>query len=117
MPLIPRNSFVLLRLKLPDEKIVGKIVTSAQQDAYAVGEVLAVGPGTIAASGGVSETHDLHNGDSVYVKARQQVPSQVGGVRWEIAGVEVPTGGGEEKLYLFAEHQIVAIISKAKELN
>ena len=105
-----RNTLVAVRLDLPAERKVGSIVISTNSDEFAEGVVVSVGPGTIAAHGGRSETHDLHVGDRVLVK-RQEVRQQGNAMMKRSTGTEYKDG--ENDITIFTEQYIVGILSSS----
>lgn len=111
----PRNSFVVVRLVLKPEERRGQIVVPTGQDEYAEGEIVAVGPGSVSAAGGVSETHDLKAGQRVLVKhkRRQSRPDAVGGMahRFVDEGLKLKPEQGDD-LYLFEEQNIIAVVAQ-----
>lgn len=100
----PRNTLVLLRLFRKTEDHIGAIVVPTAQDKYTEAEVVAIGPGFVAAAGGLSETSDLRVGQRVYVQHKQsRGPGQL-----TDAGTRITQDG--EELYLFEQTAIVGII-------
>jgi co-chaperonin GroES (HSP10) len=107
--LTPRNTLVVCRMLLKDERKVGKIVVPANNDMYGEAEVLAVGPGNLSAEGGRSETHDLHPGQIVLVKY-QDVRPMGNALAKSLAGIEYQDG--DKKLVIFEQMSVIAIIEQ-----
>lgn len=104
----PRNSLVVLRVLDKKEQQVGNIVVPDGEELYTEGEVLAVGPGTISAEGGRTETFDLKPGQRVMVKYKaKQGPMNV------LCGVKYVHDG--EILYIFEQGSIVGVIGEPGE--
>ena len=100
----PRNTLVLLRLFKKTEDHIGAIVVPTAQDKYTEAEVVAIGPGFVAAAGGLSETSDLRVGQRVYVQHKQsRGPGQL-----TDSGTRITQDG--EELYLFEQTAIVGVI-------
>jgi co-chaperonin GroES (HSP10) len=109
----PRNHLIVLKLIEQAEKRVGKLVIPTHSEKYAEAEIVAVGPGTISAEGGRSETHDLRPGQRVLVRHKEEVPQRVGGTQLEIAGI--PYRVGDETYYVFPQERVVGIIAQPAE--
>jgi len=113
MKFTPRNTLILLRLKLKAEERVGELIVPAGNEEYAEAEVLAVGPGNIMSAGGQSETFDLKPGQRVLVKHKKKMqrPAQVGGVQttYMPEGIPLKPKDGED-LWLFEQGNILAIV-------
>jgi co-chaperonin GroES (HSP10) len=107
--IVPRNTLVILELILKQERKVGAITVLANNELYAEAEVVAVGPGTKSAEGGVSETFDLKVGQRVWVRAKNKVRTQLG-EGTDIAGIEYRDG---DKVYhIFEQGSILGIIAE-----
>lgn len=105
----PRNSLVLLRLHEKDEAKVGQIIVKSQNSEYCRATVVNVGPGTIQAEGGRSETFDLQPGQVVLVKRQTQMTGPDGSIRgYRREGLEI--ANGDETLYVFEQSSILAIV-------
>lgn len=111
----PRNSFVVVKLRLKPEERRGDIIIPTGQDEYAECEVVAVGPGSISAAGGRSETHDLQPGQRVLARhKRKQTRINGAGLpehRFAENGLKLKPSEGED-LYLFEETDILAIVAQ-----
>ena len=109
----PRNTLVVLRLIEQKEKKVGKITLPTGNVFYCEAEVVAVGPGTVGAAGGRSETFDLSVGQLVYVKHKQpeRNPQMPSGFSAVYAGTPFEENG--VNYYLFLETSIVGILAEA----
>lgn len=106
----PRNTAVVLRLiETSAEKKKGAIITLTNRELYSEAEVIAVGPGNIAAAGGVSETGDLKIGQKVFVKSKEMVRSPVGGGPTpQIAGIPFEENG--TTYHIFEQMSILGIL-------
>lgn len=104
----PRNTLVVVRLIEQATKTVGAIVVPTNNDQYCEAEILAVGPGNVAAGGGRSETFDLKAGQYVWVKAREV--RQVGN---QFHKMELGTvyQSGEQKYMMIEQSTIFGIIA------
>ena len=113
----PRNHLVVVKLIEQAEKQVGKIVIPANGEKYCEAEVVAVGPGTVAAEGGRSETFDLKPGQRVLIRHKEAVPSPkaVGGFALESAGIPYRAPGSDELYYIFPQERIAGIIAGPEE--
>jgi co-chaperonin GroES (HSP10) len=104
----PRNTLVAVKLDpISAEKKVGNIVVGTGSDEFGTGVVVAVGPGTVHAEGGVSETADLHPGVAVLVKAFNLRPSRLGGTEKAPAYISYEYEGGTVALF---EQSSIALI-------
>lgn len=112
MNFTPRNTAVVLRLILPTERVAGNIVVPTNGDLYSEAEVIAVGPGNIAAQGGRTETFDLRPGQRVFAKVREQVPdrTKVTGRGTVIAGIEYREG--DVTYHIFEQMSILGILAE-----
>jgi co-chaperonin GroES (HSP10) len=108
--LSPRNTLVILRLTTKAEEKIGGITISEGDSLYTEGEVMAVGPGTVQATGGISETFDLKVGQRVLVQHKQETPR---GKR-EVAIRYVHNG---EIFYLFEQTAILGVIAQPGEAS
>lgn len=101
----PRNTLVILRLAMKPEEKIGNISISNNEALYTEAEVMAVGPGSISAEGGVSETFDLKVGQRVLVQHKQETPrgKKDMGIRYVFSG---------EIFYLFEQTAIFGIIAQ-----
>ena len=102
----PRNTLVLVKLVPQTTRVTGSIVQTTTHDEFAEADVIAVGPGNIAAAGGVSDTFDLKPGQRVLLLAKQPGPNR----ELRIAGV--PVSGVDGTCYLFEQARVVAIVSE-----
>src|SRR6267142_2395028 len=86
----PRHSTVVVKLIEDATKKIGAIVVPTNGECYNEAEVIAVGPGTVAAEGGISETFDLKIGQRVFMKSKEKIRdgTVVGGVRTVTSGIE-----------------------------
>lgn len=116
----PRNTFVLLRLKLKPDEQVGKLIVPTGDKKYTEAEVVAVGPGVIDAEGGRSENHDLEVGQRVLVKHKRvlQRPGAAGGTQEVLLddGLKLSDREQDDKegdLYLFDQANIIAIVGNS----
>lgn len=110
-----RNSLVLVRVLEKKEEQVGAItVPQSAEGLFTEGEVLDVGPGSVSAEGGRSETFDLKPGQRVFLKARELRPGPDGrsGLT-RLAGIEYVRNG--ELLHIFEQSSVVAIITEPGE--
>lgn len=105
----PRNSLVVLKLIELPERQVGKIVVPSQADQFCEAEVLAVGPGTVAAQGGVSETADLRVGQRVWVKHKTRTKGPMGEM---LVSTGIAYQQNDETFVMFEQTQIVAVIAE-----
>ena len=103
----PRNTLVLVKLIESATRTVGQIVQTTNRDMFTQATVLAVGPGNIAAEGGVSDTFDLHPGQIVTVLYKE---SRRGPVGEELKNVGVPvTLEDGSSAFLYEQNRIVTI--------
>lgn len=109
--LSPRNGWVLARVIEQKERKVGLITVPTGNDLFDEAEILAVGPGTVAAEGGRSETFDLKVGQRVFVKSKAKSMGPVGPQN-EWLGVPYLRDGDKESYYLFPESSILGIIAE-----
>jgi co-chaperonin GroES (HSP10) len=65
---VPRGDLVLVRLPKGGTKQVGRLTIPSLRDRFTLGTVVAVGPGSVAAEGGRSDTEDLTPGDTVFIE-------------------------------------------------
>jgi co-chaperonin GroES (HSP10) len=102
----PRNTFVVVKMDEISERKEGAIVVSTNSDQFNTGTVVAIGPGSISADGGRSETFDLHVGDRVLVK-HQDVRAQGNALHKVNTGTTYTHDG--EKFTIFEQMAIIAI--------
>jgi co-chaperonin GroES (HSP10) len=104
-----RNTLVAVRLDpIAAEKKVGDIIVSTHGDQFATGVVTHVGPGNLHSEGGRSETHDLHPGDRVLVKAFEIRPGRIqGSMEKQPTSIEYTYQNEKVNLY---EQTFVALI-------
>lgn len=105
-------------LKLDDntEKKIGAITVPANNDLYTEATVMAVGPGSVAAGGGVPDTFDLKVGQRVFVQHKEWQPEPLTGKPTKkIIGVEYRDG--ENLFYMFDQHRILGIIPTMKSVS
>lgn len=106
----PRNTFIVVSLLEVAERKVGAITVPANSDQYCEAVVKAVGPGNIQATGGRSETFDLHPGDRVLVKHQDVRPHGQGLVKVK-TGTEYQSG--DDKFTIFEQMHVIAVIERA----
>lgn len=114
----PRNTLVLVRVFLKPEEQVGQITVPTNQNEYAEGEVVAVGPGSLSAQGGRPETFDLQPGQRVLVKHKRRIqrPSSMGAgpvTAYLDDGLKLrhqDQDGRPGELYLFEQSSVIAIL-------
>lgn len=111
----PRNHLVVVKLIEQVQKTVGKLVIPTNGEKYCEAEIVAVGPGTIAAEGGRSETHDLKPGQRVLVRFKEIVAQQVGPPALEIAGI--PYRVGDVTYHVFPQERIVGVIAEQPTID
>lgn len=112
----PRNTLVVVKLIDKAERQVGKISVPTNRDCYTEAEVVAVGPGTVSAAGGQSETFDLMIGQRVFVKHKSKHtrgPGDLGTLTDE----GLPYQDGDESLRLFEQSSIVGIIAQPGDVR
>lgn len=102
----PRNTLVLVKLVPQATRMTGAIVQTTTHDEFAEADVIAVGPGNIAAAGGISDTVDLKPGQRVLLLAKQPGP----GGTMKLAGI--PVSGENGTFHLFEQARVVAIVSE-----
>ena len=107
--IVPRNTLVVCKLIEKADRQVGKITVPTNTDLYCEAEVLAVGPGSVSAEGGRSETFDLRPGQRVWVKHKERRPMQGAMIGFD-AGILYQQG--EEKYYIFEQTNILGIIAE-----
>lgn len=107
--LSPRNTLVVLDLIETGPKTVGKFLVPDGGGLYSEAIVIAVGPGTVSATGGVPETHDLKPGQRVLVKAKEQRgdPARIPPI---LAGIRIQDG--DRFLFVFEQLSIIGVISE-----
>lgn len=103
----PRNTLVLCALITKATRVVGSIVQTTSNDEFQDAIVLAVGPGSIAAEGGRSDTFDLMPGQTVTVMNKR--PDRNGVLKDIGIPVVLNAEGGVGKLY--EQGCIMAIVS------
>lgn len=108
MTIQPRNSLVLVKLFPRKDDIVGQIMVPSANDQYTEGKVVAIGPGSIAAAGGQSETFDLQIGHRVWIKYKERGRGPTGPM---LMNAGLLLRDGESEFYLFEQSSIVAILS------
>jgi co-chaperonin GroES (HSP10) len=115
----PRNTLVLVRLVKKEEEKIGQIVVKTDKDQFCEAEVIAVGPDTISADGGESGTRDLKAGQRVLVQYQTIMVSPDGIQRkTKPQGLKLKeTIAGERDLYLFEQHNIMAILAEPEEIK
>jgi len=112
--IIPRNTFILVRLLEKQEEKIGNITVPGYNDLFCEGEILAVGPGTVSAAGGVSETFDLKVGQRVYVQHMRQAFGPTGRQN-QLDGYRIVLDG--EAVYLFEQINILAVLAEISTIN
>jgi co-chaperonin GroES (HSP10) len=105
----PRNTLVVVKIIEQAERRIGNIVVPTNADLYCEAEVIAVGPGNVSADGGRSETFDLHPGQRVWVKNKEQRPGQGNVLRFD-AGISYTEAG--EKFLFLEQTSILGIIAE-----
>jgi len=108
----PRNTLVVLRLIEKAEYRVGAITVPANSECYTEAEVIAVGPGTVAADGGRSETFDLRPGQRVWVKHKKKLSNGTL-VKFEDEGL--PYRDGETMYHCFEQNSIIGVLAQPGE--
>jgi co-chaperonin GroES (HSP10) len=104
----PRNSLVVVKLIHKEEQKIGKLVLpDSFEKMYTEAEVIAVGPGSVSAQGGRSETFDLKPGQRVFIQYRRQS----GQHQFQDTGVKYVQNG--EVYYLYLESAIVGILGES----
>lgn len=104
----PRNSFVVVKLLGATERKVGAISVSTANELFTEGTVMAVGEGSVDAAGGRPSTHDLREGQRVYVKHKQRT----GGGPLDTQPTGVKFTDGEVEYTLFEQMHIIGIIAE-----
>lgn len=99
-----RNSLVAVQMLERTQD--GPLVIPDVGSLFAEARIVAVGPGTVSAEGGRSETHDLQPGQRVLIKHKRQRhapphPPENEGVRYRYGGVEY---------VIFEQTNIIAIL-------
>jgi co-chaperonin GroES (HSP10) len=107
--LTPRNTLVVVRLLEKPEQKVGAITVPSFQDEYCEADIIRVGPGNVAAEGGVSETFDLKEGQRVYVKHKKAGHGPMG-KQLLLAGIRFLDN--DEVFYIFEQSSIIGILSE-----
>jgi len=107
----PRNTLVVLKLIEKAERKIGKISVPTNNDCYTEAEVIAVGPGTISAAGGQSETHDLKKGQRVWVKHKKKVSRGQGAIG-ELFDEGLPYQDGDIGYLCVEQSSIVGILAE-----
>ena len=108
----PRNTFVLVQFVVESEKKVGLLTVPAGDNEYVEAKVLAVGPGHVAAAGGISDTHDLKPGQTVLLQYKKNMRDQQGTLRGEqkfTVPVKSSLNPDIKNLHLIPEPSIVLI--------
>lgn len=106
----PRNTLVSVVLCPKQEDQIGLITVPTAHNEYAEAEIVEVGPGTVSAEGGISETADLQPGQRVWVKSKGKRPSPNGPI---LIDEGLHFRDGDRDLYLFEQSSIVAILRNA----
>lgn len=107
----PRGTFTVLNLISQAERKVGQITVPTNKDLFCEAEVLAVGPGSIAAGGGRSDTFDLKVGQRVLVTHKLPGRGEMGGPVLKDSGI--PYNDGDQKYVLMEERYILGILAEA----
>lgn len=107
----PRNTLVVVKLIDKAERQVGKISVPTNKDCYTEAEVVAVGPGTVSAAGGQSETFDLKVGQRVWVKHKSKHIRGAGDIGI-LTDEGLPYQDGDETFRLFEQSSVVGIIAQ-----
>lgn len=103
----PRNNFVVLRLIERATKTHKTLIIPATKENYCEAEVIAVGPGVIAAEGGRADTYDLKVGQLVFLQHKKEVQRGV----FVYAGIPYRT---EDKSYfVYDQSSIVGIVAES----
>lgn len=103
----PRNTLVLVKTFPRKDEVVGRITVPNANNEYTEAEVIRVGPGTVSADGGRSETFDLKPGMKVWVKDKGRRRSEHGPILVD-EGLLLREDG--QDMYLFEQSSIVAIM-------
>lgn len=107
MKIQPRNTIIALLLHEQAEKKTGAgVIVPGHADTFCEGTIVSVGPGTLSAAGGQSETFDLKPGQRVLVAARQKMQNQLGGFDYKHTGIELEGG-----VFLYEQSKILGIIT------
>lgn len=102
----PRNTLVLLRLHDTPARQVGNISVPTGSDQFTQAEVIAVGPGNVAAEGGRSDTYDLQPGQLVMVIHKDRTQNR----GLNLMGIPVQDDG--ETLYLYEQARVLGVIAQ-----
>lgn len=103
----PRNDWVVLRLIEKATQKHGSLVIPETKSQYCEAEVVAVGPGNVAAAGGRADTYDLKAGQLVFVQHKKPVNA---------AGLLVYSGVPYRKdgktYFIFDQSSVVGILAE-----
>lgn len=103
-----RNTLVVVRLLEVNEKAFGNIVLPTQKDQCCEAEIVAVGPGTVSAAGGRSETFDLRVGQRVFVKHKIKARGPMGDT---LIPDGIPYQDGDHSYIMLEQGSILGIIA------
>lgn len=107
----PRNTLVVVELIDRPEQKIGDLVIPTNGDLFTEASVAAVGPGTVSAEGGRSETFDLKVGQRVLVKHKDARSGPGGHRTLSDAGQRYVADG---KTYMiFEQSSIIGILGDA----
>lgn len=102
-----RNTLIVLDIIERQERKIGNITIPANNDLYAEGEVMAVGPGMSLTMNDRTETFDLKVGQRVLVKYKQQTrpnfPPELAGIKYQ---------EGDKFYFIFEQSSIVGILAE-----
>lgn len=105
-----RNTLVALKLIEAKEQKHGAIFVNANAECFSEAEVISVGPGNVAATGGQSETADLRVGQRVIVESKKKLSNGSGLVKYQDAGL--PLRHEDQTYHLFEQTSVIAILSE-----
>jgi co-chaperonin GroES (HSP10) len=111
----PRNTLVVLKVIEKSERKVSKIIVPTYNDCYAEAEVVAVGPGSISAAGGQSETFDLKVGQRVLVKHKKKMQRGPGDLG-QLFDEGIPYRDGDIDFLMVEQSSVVGILAEAGDV-
>lgn len=107
----PRNNYVVLRLIDKVSQKQGSIIIPATRECFCEAEVIAVGPGNVAAEGGRPDTADLQPGQVVFVNHKHPAPGN------QLVMSGIPYRQGDFTYFLFNQSQIIGIVGTSEGGN
>lgn len=111
----PRSSLVIVDLiEKANKDLGGGLVAPTGKDLYTEAVVVAVGPGTVSAAGGVSETADLTIGQHVFMKYREPHPQSRDG-NFKPINVGIEYREGNKTYYAYEQHRVLWVIAQKYE--